>query len=229
MSGEAPGPDPLTEDAYRDLFREAELPAPVDTPESRAETGRLFRTSRAQTDTEAIVAIRPEQARKFRSLTVAAVEPDPVSEPAPSAPETPRVARASISVDEEDRPRRRAPGLRPGAVYLIDIGLVVLVALIEVFLTSQIGWITGIALVVAAGYTAWVVRLSDWVVAAIAPPIAFFVAAITAGQIGLGGAGGGLLNRIAQVFFILGTNWFWILAAIALAFVLTTLRRRKRP
>lgn len=229
MSGEAPGPDPLTEDAYRDLFREAELPEPVDTPESRAETGRLFRSSRAQTDTEAIVAIRPEQARRLRTLVADENTPDVVVESPPPAQPSARTGPRRTKHDEGARPTRRAPGLRPGAVYLIDIGLVVLVALIEVFLTDQIGWITGIALVVAAGYTAWVVRLSDWVVAAIAPPIAFFVAAITAGQIGLSGTSGALLNRIAEVFDILGTNWLWILAAIALAFVLATVRRRKRP
>lgn len=229
MSGEAPGPDPLTEDAYRDLFREAAPPAPESTPESRAETGRLFRTSRAQTDTEAIVAIRPEHTRKFRSLTVDEAAPNLIDVQTHNAPQAPGAAGPTTSAEEKERPRRRAPGLRPGAVYLIDIGLVVLVALIEVLLTSSVGWITGIALVVAAGYTAWVVRLSDWVVAVIALPIAFFVAAITAGQIGLSATGGSLLNRIAQVFLILGTNWFWILAAIALAFVLTTVRRRKRP
>jgi hypothetical protein len=228
MSGEASGPDPLADDAYRDLFREAELPAPDTNSESRAETGRLFRTSRAQTDTEAIVAIRPEHARKFRTLAVEEVVSNGVAEPAPVTPVTPRETSAPARVEQE-RPARRAPGLRPGAVYLIDIALVVLVALIEAFLMGGVGWITGIALLVAAAYTAWVVRLSDWVVAAIAPPIAFFVAAMTAGQIGLGAAGGSLLNRIAQVFFILGTNWFWILAAIALAFALTTVRRRKRP
>jgi hypothetical protein len=228
MSGDVSGPDPLADDAYRDLFREPGLPAPKTNAESRAETGRLFRTSRAQSDTEAIIAIRPEQARKFRTLAVEETVSDIATDPAPVAPVIPRATSAPTSVEEE-RPARRAPGLRPGAVYLIDIGLVVLVALIEVFLMGGIGWITGIALVVAAAYTAWVIRLSDWVVAAIAPPIAFFVAAITAGQIGLSAAGGSLLNRIAQVFFILGTNWFWILAAIALAFVLTTVRRRKRP
>ena len=228
MSGDVSGPDPLADDAYRDLFREPELLAPKTSAESRAETGRLFRTSRAQSDTEAIIAIRPEQARKFRTLTVEEVASNFTAEPAPVAPVVPRATSAPPS-GEEERPVRRAPGLRPGAVYLIDIALVVLVALIEVFLRGDIGWITGIALVVAAAYTAWVIRLSDWVVAAIAPPIAFFVAAITAGQIGLSAAGGSLLNRIAQVFFILGTNWFWILAAIAIAFVLTTLRRRKRP
>jgi hypothetical protein len=42
-------------------------------------------------------------------------------------------------------------------------------------------------------------------------------------------AGDSLLNRFAQVFFILGTSWIWILGAMALAFALTAIRRRTQP
>jgi hypothetical protein len=224
MSGEASVPDPLVDDAYRGLFREADTPEPPSAPEPQAETGRLFRTFRTETATEAIVAVRPEHARKLRTLATA-----DTSGTAEVRPQAPRIVVEEAMVDSmasADRPRRRPPGLRPGAVYLIDIGLTVLVALIEVLLAGGIGWITGVALLVAAAYTGWVVRLSDWVVAVIALPIAFFVATITAGQIGLGVAGESLVNRFAQVFFILGTSWFWILGAMALAFALTAVRRR---
>jgi hypothetical protein len=229
MSGEASVPDPLVDDAYRDLFRDAGPPEPPSTPEPRAETGRLFRTFRAETATEAIVAVRPERARKLRTLAADDTAGQIVREASVATPEV-SVGEESIDVTvTPERPRRRAPGLRPGAVYLVDIGLTVLVALIEVLLAGGIGWITGVALLVAAAYTGWVVRLSDWVVAVIALPIAFFVAAVTAGQIGLGVAGDSLLNRFAQVFFILGTSWIWILGAMALAFALTAIRRRTQP
>ena len=227
MSGEASVPDPLVDDAYSDLFRKPDSPEPTSAPEPQVETGRLFRTFRAETAAEAIVAVRPEHARKLRTLAAA----DTPGTAEVRSPE-PRIVVEEAMVDSmapAERTRRRPPGLRPGAVYLIDIGLTVLVALIEVLLAGGIGWITGVALLVAAAYTGWVVRLSDWVVAVIAPPIAFFVATITAGQIGLGVAGDSLINRFAQVFFVLGTSWIWILGAMALAFALTAVRRRTQP
>jgi len=64
-------------------------------------------------------------------------------------------------------------------------------------------------------------------VAAIAPPIAFLVAALTAGQVGL--VDTSVVNRAAQVFFTLGENWYWVIGSIVLAFVITVLRRRLSP
>jgi hypothetical protein len=219
MSGEVDAADPLRDDAYRDLFR-----AEPDAPEPSA-TGRLFRTYRVGDVTDALIAIKPEQARRLRTM-----------QPEDAAPDSPPVEVAEVEVTEEPvaesrskkRPKRsRAPGLRPGAVYVIDILVTVLVAFIESFVRGELGWLTGVALLVVSVYTATVVRMSDWVVVVIAPPIAFFMAAITAGQMNLSDTS--VINRVAQVFFTLGTSWFWILGSIALAFATTVVRRRRSP
>lgn len=217
MSGEVEAPDPLRDDAYRNLFRDAEEPA------APSETGRLFRTYRASASTNALIALKPEQAKRLRTMNIdeegiESVQIDlteVVEEPVAVAPKVPRVKRS------------RAPGLRPGAVYVIDIALTLLVAFLEVLLRGQIGWMTGVALVIASVYTASVVRMSDWVVVILAPPIAFFLATVTVGQLNVSDTG--LINRVAQVFFMLGTNWFWVVGAIALAFVTTLVRRRRSP
>ena len=57
-------------------------------------------------------------------------------------------------------------------------------------------------------YCALTVRRDDDIVAIITPPLAFFIAAITAGQVFRGASGGGLLNRAQLVFFTLADNWY---------------------
>jgi hypothetical protein len=54
----------------------------------------------------------------------------------------------------------------------------------------------------------------------------FGLAALTAGQFFLGSAGG-LLNRLVQVFFTLGANWFWIVGSVIAAVVVMVIRRRR--
>lgn len=218
MSGEVEAPDPLHDDAYRDLFR-------ADESASHAiETGRLFRTFRVEGPTEAIIALKPDQARRLRTMHrhEGIAEPEVIDLTQVEVNGPPTVKPPKV------RPAKgRAPGLRPGAVYVIDIVLTVLVAFIEISLRGGIGWMTGVALIIASVYTASVVRLADWVVAVIAPPIAFFLAAATAGQMNLTDTG--VINRVAQVFFTLGTSWFWIIGAIALAFLMVVVRRRRSP
>lgn len=205
---------PPAEDGVEDL---AEPPA-----EGQAGTGRLFRSAGVQTTTEAIPAMRADQARKLRTAkrddSAGADQPELVIE----GPDETR----------SDRRRsggRKAPGLRPGAVYVVDIGVTVLFAFIDVLIRSDgLGWITGLGMLIAAIYTALVVRQSDWVVTLIAPPIAFLVAAVTAGQLDLGPGGDAFLNRIAHVFFTLGGNWYWIVLAVGAAFAIRLGRQRRR-
>jgi hypothetical protein len=57
-----------------------------------------------------------------------------------------------------------------------------------------------------------------------APPIAFFLAAITAGQVDLNAAD--VSGRLVAVFFLLGANWIWIVGSTVAALVIVALRRR---
>ena len=83
------------------------------------------------------------------------------------------------------------------------------------------------ALVISSVYAALTVRREDDVVAIIVPPVAFLVAALTAGQLFIGSAEGSLLNRAVVAFFTLADNWFWIIGATAAALVIVLVRRRR--
>jgi len=71
---------------------------------------------------------------------------------------------------------------------------------------------------------AFVVRTRDGLHAIFAPPIAFLVAALTAGQVEVNATD--VSNRAVVVFFLLGNNWPWIIGATAAALVIVALRRR---
>jgi hypothetical protein len=228
MSDQASG-DPALDDDYRDLFHPPDPSSPPVSaaPDSSAGTstgtGRLFRSvSHTGAQETAIVAIRPDQARKLRSLT-AAVEP---AEP-PLVLEGLDETSAKRPTIRPARTPRKARGLRPGAVYVIDIVITVIFGFIDVWVRSDgLGWITGLGLLIAAVYTSLVVRPADWVVTIIAPPIAFFAAAVSAGQMDLGPSGSSLINRVAHTFFTLGSSWLWILLPIAIGFAIHLLRQR---
>ena len=246
MSHEPSG-DPALDDDFRSLFRPdtpAPTPAPaeeidevdvvVDVPntssETSAGTGRLFRSVGASESATAILALRPEQARKLRST-----QHDEADQPSAEVPAAPPLVLEGLAVAEPapvvtERPRRKprqAPGLRPGAVYAIDVVAVVACAFLDITVRSDgLGWITGVGLILAAIGTALVIRLADWPAAVIAPPLAFLAAAVTAGQMDLGPSGDSILNRVAHLFFTLGANWLWIVIAIALAFAITQVRQR---
>ena len=249
MSHEPSG-DPALDDDFRSLFRPdppAPTPTPadeldevdvvadvVDVPQSASETstgtGRLFRSVGASESATAILALRPEQARKLRST-----QQDEAGPPSAQAPATPPLVLEGLAVAEPapvitERSRRKprqAPGLRPGAVYAIDVVAVVAFAFLDITVRSDgLGWITGVGLILAAIGTSLVIRLADWPAAVIAPPLAFLAAAVTAGQMDLGPSGDSILNRIAHLFFTLGANWLWIVIAVAVAFAITQVRQR---
>jgi hypothetical protein len=224
MSDQASG-DPALDDDYRDLFHPEEQPAePTAAPQdTSAGTGRLFRSAgTSQAPETAILALRPDQARKLRTLSLSNEPADPPLILEGIEEEIPK--RSTIRAE---RKPRKARGLRPGAVYIIDILITVIFAFIDVWVRGDgLGWITGLGLLIAAVYTSLVVRQADWVVTILAPPIAFFAAAVTAGQMNLGPSGSSIINRVAQVFFTLGTNWFWIVLPIGVGFVIHLVRQR---
>ena len=69
--------------------------------------------------------------------------------------------------------------------------------------------------------------MSDAAVAVIAPPIAFLVATITVGQIGMS-ATGGFLGRVVGTFFMLADNWVWIIGSTIVALAIVLVRGRGR-
>ena len=88
------------------------------------------------------------------------------------------------------------------------------------------GWVTGLVLLIASAFVAARVRLPDAAVAVIAPPIAYFVACLTVGQIGLSGTAG-LTGRVIDVFFMLASGWYWVLGPAAVALGIVIWRRRR--
>jgi hypothetical protein len=128
--------------------------------------------------------------------------------------------------------RQRSPGrssvidsLNAPWVYAITISVTVVFALGNVFLfNSQPGALTGIGLLGATIFVSFAVKFSDDIHAIYAPAIAFFIVAITVGQINFSGSG--LINRGIEVFFILGQNWIWIIGSTVIALTIVALRRR---
>jgi hypothetical protein len=111
-------------------------------------------------------------------------------------------------------------------VYVGVIGLTTLIAFGEVLIFGgQPDWITGVALVAVSIAAALGVRRKDDFTAVFAPPLAFLVVAVTAGQ--LNGVGSTLTSRAIAAFFVLGYNWMWIVGATLAALVIVVLRRRR--
>ena len=246
-----PDPDPIPGVASD---RVAEPDPPQDAPppaqaapseqaapkEPAADTGRLFRSQGVRDNDIAVLALASDHGGRLRTLTRVDGE---APEPAVAATGLDEIASsggedADHVVPPADAPTsrartarddaRRARGLRAGAVYLLVIGVTVLVAFANALLAKgDIGWPTGIALVAVTAYCAWNVRRDDDIVAIISPPIAFFVAALTAGQLFLGSAEGSLINRVVVAFFTLADNWYWIIGATVAALVIVIVRRRR--
>ena len=220
-------------------------PSPLAVPlDPVADTGRLFRSQGVVDHDEAVLALTSDRSGRLRTLARRdeAVLPDagPVLVETSIHGEGDQVPIAAAADQEAGATRRRlgrrrgaepghrARGITAGAVYLIVIGVTVLVALANVLISDgKVGWPTGVALVISSVYAALTVRREDDSVAIIVPPVAFLIAALTAGQLFLGSAEGSLLNRAVVAFFTLADNWFWVIGATAAALVIVLVRRRR--
>ncbi len=220
---------------------------------SDVDTGRLFRSQGVTDTTTAVLAVSRGHGGRLRTLERASEEPPAVA-PQPGA--VPVIAMADLhrpddvdssetaaeagttGADEGARRRGRSrtsaghsSGSRTisaGAVYLIVIGGTMLIGFANALLSGGgIGWPTGLALLVTSVYCALTVRREDDAVTIFTPPIAFFLAAVTAGQAFRGASGGGLLNRAQLVFFSLADNWYWVIGATLAATVIVIVRRRR--
>jgi hypothetical protein len=220
-----------------------EPPSITVPPDPIADTGRLFRSQGVVNHDEAVLALTSDHAGRLRTLARRdeAVLPDagPVGTQAqvdPDGEQVPGIDGVGAAVDGSRRRRtmrrgeqgHRARGVTGGAVYLIVIGVTVLVAFANVLIADgKVGWPTGLALVISSVYAALTVRREDDTVAIIVPPVAFLVAALTAGQLSIGSAENSLLNRAVVAFFTLADNWIWIIGATAASLVIVLVRRRR--
>jgi hypothetical protein len=186
----------------------------------------------------AVLALTSVQSMRLRTLKRTVVEPSPVTAKA-SAPAVEAGAASPdadpyppvVPAEESARRGRRAassPGLPARMCYLLIIGVTLIVAFINALLAKgDIGWPTGLAMLIVTVYCALKVRREDDLVPVITPPIAFFLTAITAAQLFLGSAERSLLNRGVVLFFTLADNWMWIIGTTLVALVIMIVRRRR--
>ena len=204
------------------------------------DTGRLFRSQGVVSGSTAVLALTSDHGGRLRTLSRTDAEAAPVpaalpkSDPSLQAPDddgllAPDGAAEARAPRESRRPRARgADGLTALAVYVLIFGVTLIAAFMNaLILNGKVGWPTGLALVAVTVFCALKVRREDDLVAIITPPIAFFLAAITAAQLFLGSAQHSLLNRAVVTFFTLADNWIWIIGATVAALVIVLVRRRR--
>jgi hypothetical protein len=215
-----------------DELDDLEAAVPVMAAAPASATGRLFR-SYYVIDPTATPALRPDQARKLRTVRtpIDSEGLDSHHEPVRrgrDADHEPVSRRSSGKRRQGQRSRQGGGGdrgLRGGLGYLVVIAVTVLVSLIEALLTgTAFSWLTGIALVGSTIYIALTLRRADLAVAVIAPPIAALIAALTSGQLGVQG---GIVERGLAVFLTLGRNWPWILGAAVIGLTIALVRSRR--
>jgi hypothetical protein len=176
-------------------------PSISSAPAGRVDTGRLYRSAGAEgpATLDAIPAIDPDR-----------VAPRPADMP---------VAASTYG----------SVGLTYSGVVVVDMAATVLAAFIEAILRHEIGWITGVALLVSSVYSALVVRRADIWAAVVVPPLAFLVAALTAGQLTLGKSGGFVIRQGVGLFQTLALNAPWVLGTTLICLVVVLVRRRREP
>jgi len=219
-------------------------PAEPAAPRELSDTGRLFRSSRAESST-AIIAVRPEQASKLRTLTPPAASAAPAvarssdvgpisinSSVAPAAALLPAVAFEAEGKRTSRRELPRIPSISEGltsmAAYLFVIVVTLVAGLIDAFAFGEgLGAFTGIFLLIATVIAALRVQAQDAIVPVLAAPIAMLIAALTVGQLNLGNAGTSLTSRAVAFFFTFADNWLWIFASVIVALIIMVVRRSR--
>ncbi len=241
------------DDPYAALFRPEEsvvdtpeaAPA-VSSSATPSETGRIFKSQGVSGHEEALLAVPNQKSAKLRTLArdsqqrtdIIAIDSgtsraEVVSEIALDVPaqtqrnpaRSPRTRHRETSRDQSSGRAHLTNTLSATWVYVITVAVTVVFALGNVFLfDSQPGALTGIGLMGATIFVSFAVRPADDIYAIFAPAIAFFIVAVTVGQINFSGSG--IVNRSIEVFFILGQNWIWIIGSTVIALTIVALRRR---
>ena len=222
------------------------IAAPADpaTPREPSDTGRLFRSSRAESAT-AIIAIRPDQASRLRTLTPATESAGPAparvnsdapitinSAAAPAAALLPPVEYEAEGKRTSRRELPRIPSLGGGftsmAAYLFVIVVTLIAGLIDAFAFGEgLGAFTGVFLLIATVIAALRVNVQDAIVPVLAAPIAMLIAAATVGQLNLGNSGTSLTSRGVAFFFTFADNWLWIFGSVIIALIIMIVRRSR--
>ncbi len=161
----------------------------------------------------------------------------PILEAAPTANPQPEPLPDSAELETTQQRRSGAHaqrGIGAGSVWLIVIGITFVMAFADALVMGQdgLGWLTGVAMLVASVYAAVTVRLGDALIAVVAPPLAFFLATLTAGQLTVSTSGDLLINEAFMIVTTLGSNALWIFGATIAALVIVLVRRglsRRRP
>ncbi len=226
---------------YEALFRPDE-PAPESAPADlapssvdRVETGRVFKSQGVQGNEDALLALPAGRTSKLRTLervntptqsehisqggiALHAPVPDRAGHiPGPEAPQAEQV-------------RSSGRGAVFGSlsalwIYGITVGATLLLGLLDVLIFGgEPGAFTGVGVMGVSIFISLAVRSQDDSQAIFAPAIAFFVMAITVGQINVTDTS--LINRFVSVFFILGNNWFWVIGSTIIALGVVAFRRR---
>ena len=215
---------------YEALFRPNEPtpePVPVEvipTAVGPVETGRVFKSQGVQGNEEALLALPTARTTKLRTL-------ERVSTPAQAE----HVSQGGIAIPAPAAPREeRVHSSGRGAVfgslsalwiYGITIGATLIFGLLDALIFGgEPGAFTGVGLLGTSIFVSLAVRSQDDSQAIFAPAIAFFLMAITVGQINVTDTS--LINRFVSVFFILGNNWFWVIGSTIIALGIVAFRRR---
>jgi hypothetical protein len=147
------------------------------------------------------------------------------------AASAPLVDDRASGAEGRSRGAHATPGVRAAGVWLVVIGVTVVMGFADALAVgrTQLGWLTGISLLAASIYGAMVVRREDEIVAVIAPPLAFFLATITAGQLTLPPTGDLLVREAFMIITTLGANALWIFGSTLVALAIVLVRRRRSP
>ena len=223
--------------------------------ETASGTGRLFRSLRAEgaAADRAVPALTLDQAVGLRTVTLGSAGESPAPAPtsvvvdadleyaevAPRPEITDADSDADLAQDASiataasatgsGRRAHAAPGVRATGIWLVVIGITVVMGFADALVVgqTQLGWLTGVSLLAASVYGALVVRREDAIIAVIAPPLAFFLATITAGQLTLPPTGDLLVREAFMIVTTLGANAPWIFGSTIVALVIVLVRRRR--
>ena len=226
-----------------------------EDPQQDVSTGRLFRSLHAEGDStdSALVALDLDDAVRLRSVRLSPNPGDgadgpvePVIDPDFAHLFTEAIEADTDGADLEGSSPLSAPDPRhPDPGHLVSrhpdemtvgipawiaaamiIGVTLVIGVADVFVTGQLGWLTGIALVIVTAYAAATVRPHDGYWAVVTPALAFLLVTLTVGQLTVTG-GGFWVRQGLLIPFTLGRAALWIVLATALAAVIVGMRRRR--